>query len=166
VHSNFFFLASSQFVQCIEQKYFESGYSQSECDSMHFCIERQFRHKNIALPSAYYECMRNANRKKPYLVQEFQYSDFIDFETTNKEFFKQNAFNGIFSVHHNVLKKSEGSVTVQFYDSINGDIDNNVEFKSYEKRGRNILNISRGGYVAPQCYDKPLEIDDLKKGTF
>ncbi|ESO85626.1 hypothetical protein LOTGIDRAFT_155116 [Lottia gigantea] len=57
------FLSQAQNIEFVEQKYFESGHSQNECDSMHSCIEREYKSSNVFLPSAYHESMRKANKK-------------------------------------------------------------------------------------------------------
>ena len=74
------FLASSICTTSVEQKFFESGHSQSECDSMHSCIEHTFRKKDVVLPSAYQQCMKEANKKMPYIVKECHHSEFLDSE--------------------------------------------------------------------------------------
>ena len=100
------FLRKAEHTLVIEQKFFESGHSKSECDSMHSAIERQFRNKDIHLPSQYRECMLKANKKGiPYQVKEFSCTEFEDYEQMNKEFVKQNAFSGIISVHHIIYEK-------------------------------------------------------------
>ncbi|GFR83072.1 DNA repair protein rhp54 [Elysia marginata] len=107
------FLAKSNMTS-IEQKFFERGHSKMEADSMHSAIKGQFDKKNIFLPSGYMECMLAANKKNPYHVHEVTHSDIMDFDAINKQYFKQDAFNGILKVHHITCAKSDGDIKVKF----------------------------------------------------
>ena len=49
--------------------------------------ERLFKNKDVYLPSADQDAMVNANKKQPYVVKEFKFSDFLNYEKTNQEFF-------------------------------------------------------------------------------
>jgi hypothetical protein len=61
--------------------------------------------------------MTVANKKAPYIVREFTFSDFIDFVKTNREYMKQNAIQGIPGVHHIEFKKCDTAVTARFFES-------------------------------------------------
>ena len=64
----------------IVQKFLEVGHTQMECDSVHSCIERKIKGKDIHLPSDYLRISKEARSKPaPYDVVCMQYTDFKDF---------------------------------------------------------------------------------------
>ena len=65
----------------INHKYFESGHSQMEGDSVHSTIERATKHSNIYTPSEWYTAVRLAKRTQPiYEVIEVNTSDVLNFK--------------------------------------------------------------------------------------
>lgn len=74
----------------IIQKFLEVGHTQMECDSVHSCIERKVKGKDIHLPSDYLHLSKEARSKPaPYDVVSMQYADFKDF--TSKSFHRYNS---------------------------------------------------------------------------
>jgi len=65
-------------VKQLDHLYMESGHSQMECDSVHACIEREVRKKQINGPTDYYSSVRKA-RKPPYEAVCMDGDDFKDF---------------------------------------------------------------------------------------
>lgn len=64
----------------IIQKFLVVGHTQMECDSVHSCIERKLKGRDIHLPSDYLRITKEA-RSKPslYEVKCMQYSDFKNY---------------------------------------------------------------------------------------
>ena len=127
------FLYTSKNIIKVEQKFFESGHSHMECDSMHSCIEEAFASKEIDLPSDYIMCMRTAKKStsKPYSVTEITSEDITDFAELNSQLMNPNAFSGIMKVHHLIYCKSAQDPQVSMSEEIGGE---KVDI-SYRKRG-------------------------------
>jgi len=156
------FLATAKHINIIEQKFFESGHSQCECDSMHSCIQGEINRRDIHIPSEYLQCMKAACKKKPYTVKELKLQDFADFEKINRNEMKQTAFQGILSAHHIKYEKSGTDVIVTFMNEIDGD---DKEIKSFHKRGRN-QSLSTIATGLKPCYDTPQKLDPEKKKIY
>ena len=148
------FLSRSKSIQQIEQKYFESGHSQMECDSMHSAIETTFQQQEIDLPSDYQLCMQMARPAKPYLVQEINHTDIMDFKQFNA-FLAASAFSGIIKAHHITYTKTDGDPIVSMATDIDGEM-NDVRFR--KRGGRFSL-----GRQPPRAYQQPQGIDSDKK---
>lgn len=175
------FLFKSTHIETVEQKFFEPGHSQNECDSMHSAIEGMVRKTcKVELPSGYIPIFKAANKDQPYNVTELRRKDIKDFEHLNDISFKQAAFSGIMSARHIVYnkktvkdsksRKTKTEVTVSFSDNIGGEL----EEKSFRKRGspvdfnKVVLELAYGGqrlidtkkkadiiklceYISPDC---------------
>lgn len=64
----------------IIQKLLEVRHTQMECDSVHSCIERKLKGRDIQLPSDYLRITKEArSRPFPYVVKCMQYSDFQNY---------------------------------------------------------------------------------------
>ena len=75
-------------IQCIDQKFLESGHTQMEVDSMHSCIERAKKHVDVFHPQDWVPVIRMARHTKPYKVVEMGHSDFIDLKHMENTLFK------------------------------------------------------------------------------
>ena len=79
-------------IKSIHIKYFESGHSHMECDSMHFLIERTQKHQKIYSPNKYALLFELARLKpRPYVVHRMKYTDFYNFEDLSKTFIQNRA---------------------------------------------------------------------------
>lgn len=55
----------------ITQNYLTKGHTQMDCDSVHACIEKKLKNREIELPSDYVKSSRKARRKpQPYEVKQ------------------------------------------------------------------------------------------------
>ncbi|KAK9744134.1 hypothetical protein QE152_g8013 [Popillia japonica] len=64
----------------VTQKYLTKGHTQMECDSVHVCIERKLKNREIKLPSDYVKASREANRSpEPYEVIQLSHRLFKDY---------------------------------------------------------------------------------------
>lgn len=64
----------------VTQKYLTKGHTQMECDSVHACIERKLKNREIELPSDYVKASREARRNpEPYEVIQLSYNFFKDY---------------------------------------------------------------------------------------
>ena len=78
---------------------------------MHSAIETTFQQQEIDLPSDYQLCMQMARPAKPYLVQEINHTDIMDFKQFNA-FLAASAFSGIIKAHHITYTKTDGDPIV------------------------------------------------------
>lgn len=125
------FLSSAVSVKVVEQKYFESGHSHMECDSMHSAIEGTFRKREISLPSDYISCMKQARCGKPYQVVELDHTDITDFGALN-EVFKKDAFKSIIKIKTHFIHYNKGR---DIEISMNDCIEEPVKDVVWRKRG-------------------------------
>lgn len=58
------FLAKSTNVKTLQQKYFESGHSHMECNSMRSVIEGSFKNKEVDIPCGYIQHMKSIHRNR------------------------------------------------------------------------------------------------------
>ena len=151
------FLSSSKHIAKVEQKYFESGHSHMECDSMHSAIQSVFEKREVDLPCEYHGMMKAARTKKgssPYHVIEMTTGDMKGFTMLSKDVMKADPFKGIINVHHILYNKTENDPAVQMAKEING------EFQQIEYR-------RRGGkkslQTIPLAYEQSPGIDVEKK---
>ncbi len=151
-----YFLSQSTSITRIEQKFFESGHSESECDSMHSCMERRLKNCPVHLPSEYARLAKRAVLLKPYMVHELSYSDFIKFESINSSCIKSTAFNGILSTHHIVYdRNNNGFVAIFFAGEISGQL---IEKPYMRKNCQSLQQVS-----ITAAYNDRLPIDKDKK---
>ena len=117
-----YFLSMSANIDIIEQKFFESGHSQSECDSMHSKIEAQLQKRSVYIPWQYSCEMKCAVIVRPYKTSELKHADFLNFEDVNSRVVKITAFSGIQSVHHIVYEKTDKVIKISFVNEIGGPL--------------------------------------------
>jgi hypothetical protein len=159
------FLSRSVNTQKVEQKYFESGHSQMECDAIHSSIENKVRKRDIHLPSQYEEAARTARPKMPYKVISLNRENIYDWSAVNTVM-RGNAFAGIITKHSIIYSRDDArDVAVSFSNEIGGVSEAVV----YKKRGRNV-NFSNmeltHAYTAPLGVDKNKKEDLLKLCAF
>lgn len=64
----------------IVQKYLEKGHTQMECDSMHSCIERNLKNREIYTPGQYVDICKSARANpRPYEVSYLDHTFFKDY---------------------------------------------------------------------------------------
>lgn len=93
------FLSVSQNITKIKHKYFESGHSQMECDSMRSAIENAFNNKEVDLLCGFIEHMKQARRSANYIVEELTHADFSDFKSLNDAAMRAVTFSRIINAH-------------------------------------------------------------------
>ena len=86
--------------QVIEIKYFETGHSHMEVDSVHACIERRAEGTEIGTPSDWISVFQSAKLQgEQYTVDELRHHQFVDWKQVALSAFKPNALEGIFGMH-------------------------------------------------------------------
>lgn len=77
-----YLFAANKFKLEIIHRFFESGHSQNEGDSMHACIERAMKNKQIYTPDQLYGIVMNAKQTgEKYQVKEMRQTDFYDIKS-------------------------------------------------------------------------------------
>lgn len=150
------FLAQAENITSVEQKFFESGHSQMECDSMHSAIEYALHHLDISIPSDFYQSIQMARRQKPYGVHEVTHGQIKDFRQFNSANFSNTAFAGIIKVHHIKYEANRGADPKVYMAT---DIDGEMEEVKYRKRGGKV----KMGQNLPPAHSRPTGIDGEKK---
>lgn len=143
------FLKESTNINLVQQKFFETGHSHMECDSMHSAIETAIGKSEIGLPSDYQQLMRLARRKQPYYVVEITHDDINDYEALNSKVMRKDAFAGIIKCHHLKYEKdpADGDPKIHMTDTIG----KNMIPVSYRKRGgqQSLLGVEKAYSVSP-----------------
>lgn len=62
----------------IFQYYLEKGHTQMECDSIHACIERKLKNREVFVPGCYVQVCKRAKLKDPYKVHYVTYDFFFN----------------------------------------------------------------------------------------
>ena len=62
----------------INQKYLESGHTQTEVDSVHSVIERAKKGTEVFIPRDWINIIQKAKKTNPYLVPLLNHDDFKD----------------------------------------------------------------------------------------
>ena len=124
------FLCNKRHITVVEQKYFESGHSQMECDSMRSAIECAMQGLEINLPSDYQQCMQMVRRSQLYMIEELNHEDIWDYKTLSQRIISPSAFNGIMKIHHIKYRREEGDLVV----TMATDIDRNMTEVKYWRR--------------------------------
>lgn len=139
----------------IIQKYLEPGHTQMECDSVHSCIERKLKRREISLPSDYVKATREARSKPmPYEVV-----------VTNHDFFKD--YSSIDCLRYSSIRpgkvKNDAVVTDLRMLCYNPDgvisykLDFDEELKPLPSRPRKIPALQY-----PRMHKQPLKISENK----
>lgn len=64
----------------ITQKYLVPGHTQMECDSMHSCIERKLRNREVYSPACFISAAKEARKNpRPFNVEYLRHTFFEDF---------------------------------------------------------------------------------------
>ena len=85
-------MINSPYITTINQKYFESGHSQMESDSMHSAIENTKKYTKVYVPSQWKTVVNLARKNKPYLVVPMKYGGFKDYISNPDSIFLNNGF--------------------------------------------------------------------------
>jgi hypothetical protein len=121
-------------IKVVEEKYFESGHSQMECDSMHSTIQRNVKHKAVYSPHEYVRCIETARTSQPYIVNQKYHDDITDWKCLATGMLKNGAFSGIMQAKRIKYCHSENDVDVFFF--ANNAADTVGEQKMWRKPGR------------------------------
>lgn len=68
----------------IEQKILTKGHTEMEVDSMHWCVEKQYRHKTVSIPAYYTTFCLKARLKQPHEVHYLEHYYFRDYSKLQK----------------------------------------------------------------------------------
>lgn len=150
------FLSKATSIKKVTQKFFESGHSHMECDSMHSAIEKSVENQEIELPSDYVRAMKVARKDgKPYAVTEICHDQFKAYDRLNSNAMPKTAFTGIIKVHQIVYNTNvDGNITLEMGE----EIGEALKPVAYRKRGAPV-DMRR----VETAYDSPPGIPQKKK---
>ena len=82
-------------LERVDLKFLVSGHTSMEVDSMHSAIETSKKYgQNVYIPEDWYNIIRSARRKTPYVIVPIEYDEFMDFKTYTKQFNMKTDANG------------------------------------------------------------------------
>ncbi|CAG9772061.1 unnamed protein product [Ceutorhynchus assimilis] len=133
----------------IYQYYLEKGHTQMECDSIHACIERKLKNREVYVPGCYVQIAKTAKIKNPYEVHYLPHT-----------FFKK------YSVLNSYTSIRPGNKThdpkVTDLRCIAYRVDGTIEFKiNYEDAWAQLTRRRQNNQVditVPSLYSEPLKI--------
>ena len=79
-------LQTTTHIKIIDHKFYESGHSQNEGDSVHAAIESNKRNLPVYAPSEWHNVIRTARRKLPYVVIPMEHDMFWDLKKLLKDY--------------------------------------------------------------------------------
>lgn len=74
-----YLIAANLFNISILHRYLQVGHSQNAGNSMHSCIERRSKNRDIFTQDQWVEFMKQASTKKPYVVTQITQDDIFNF---------------------------------------------------------------------------------------
>lgn len=94
------FLSQANSIKFIEQKFFESGHSHTECDTMHSATESTYAKKEVNLPADILILLKLVQKIQLYEVTEITHEDIFDFAALNSAAMSASAFNDMMKSHY------------------------------------------------------------------
>lgn len=124
-------------VESANHKFFESGHSQMESDSIHSAIEQAKKKTKVFVPSQWETVVNFARKTNPYMVIPMKYSDFRDFMVLIKNNYKNMKVgtNGKRAAWHQVkwiqvCKSSPDSILFNYNFNADNFIEVNIKTKT------------------------------------
>ncbi|XP_057665824.1 uncharacterized protein LOC130899701 [Diorhabda carinulata] len=145
-------------LEVIDHKFFESGHTQMECDSIHGKIEQKSKNIPIYTPEGWAQVIRTArSNPRPYDVTYLLHDDFIDFNQSKKSVFQDESgqklkFRNAVWLHY----EKSAPETIFFKNSYNGTSYTKCTLKKL--RGRPVI-ISEPA----KLYSSRIPISNAKK---
>ena len=107
----------------IEIKYFKTGQSHMEVDSVHACIETRAEGTEIGTPNDWISVFQSAKLQgEQYTVDELRHHQFVDWKQVARSAFKPNALEGIFGMHWIRAKNVGGRVELSWGEGCLGPL--------------------------------------------
>ncbi|XP_045450125.1 uncharacterized protein LOC123658877 [Melitaea cinxia] len=159
--------AAIKFKLEITHRFFESGHSQNEGDSMHACIERALKNKKIYTPDQLYGLVMNAKQTgEKYNVKEMRQTDFYDLKKliTGQNWLKDS--NGI-KIYWSKIKQIKVCYTnphsLYYKYEYDGDfneliVTTSISTKNTRKRKTNETTSSVADVILEPAYTGPVPI--------
>ena len=109
--------------QIVELKFFETGHSHMDVDSVHASIERASEGAEIGTPGDWVQVFQSAKKSgAQYIVDELSFRDFSDWKQVATSAFKSNALKGIASMHCIRAANVGGAVELQWSEGCLGPL--------------------------------------------
>ena len=115
---------NSQPGQVIDLKFFATGHSHMEVDSVHAAIERASHGVEIGTPGDWIQLFQSAKKTgdQPYICEELDHSLFVDWKEVARAAFKTNALEGISAMHWISARNVEGKLTLLWGEGVLGPL--------------------------------------------
>lgn len=157
-------------MENITHRFFETGHSQNEGDSMHSCIERALKNKVVYTPDQIYGVILNAKvGGNQYSVKEMEQKDFFNIKELiiGKNWAvdihgRKIKWNQIMEVKVSCLKPN----TIQFKYNLDDEYSElNTEIQTRSKRGKRLLVEEEvtTEITLKQAYYRPIPVSKLLK---
>lgn len=159
-----FIAAASDTIEVIDHKSLAPGHvAQMECDVDHTVIERKRAKSLVQIhhPRDWYQFVRGARSKNPFVVHEMSQENFRNFRTMAKTKFtfrKVNEERESVCWHAVRWLRYTREVGKIFYKYT---LDDDEPFKVVNIRRRGVLNLCPA--ETPKCYVEPIKISTAKK---
>ena len=128
-------------IKTIDHKYFESGHSESEVDTIHSSVESaKKRTQSIYSPSDWVSVISMARPKQPFHVSRVSHRDFIDSKLMFKSYIK--------NVKTNTVGKNVNWMKVKWFRIEQGSLI--VKYKYDYNEDFQMLNVVHIISVVPQ----------------
>ena len=75
-------------LSCINQKFFERGHSNMECDTIHSTVEHAKKRTSVYVPSQWETVISLARKVKPYIVVPMKFGDILDLKKLKEKEFR------------------------------------------------------------------------------
>ena len=110
--------------QVVEVKFFESGHTHMDVDSVHANIERACTGTEIGTPGEYVQVFKSAKKDDhlPYICEEVECSFFVDWKQVSRTALRPGCTDGISHMHWIRAEKVNGSVVLSWSESAMGPL--------------------------------------------
>ena len=158
-------------IETIDHKFFESGHSQMECDSVHSAIDTAGKRvMEVYAPSDWIMIAKSARKKDPYQVIELTHSDFLDYKKLAKEVIRnrtQNEVNETANWLHMKWLRFEKKLPLQlqYWYNLDAATGNTVNLRgksTTRRRGNAPLVVDLQTIEVSRQYQAPLKIAKAK----
>lgn len=162
-----FLVTRNESIIRIDHKFFVSGHSEMESDSMHSAIQREAKFANIHVPQDWYNIMRLARKNNPYEVNTYTHDQFLDFKSLKETLgwinFKKNVKGEV--VRWLAIKWLRYEKIFPGKIMYKYTLSETVEFSTIDMSGKVTRAAAKtwGRKAIPKCYGSRLPISSAKK---
>ena len=157
-------------IEIIDLKYFESGHSQMECDSMHSRIEKSRKDLKLYTPHEYVLIMETARKHpRPYNVTQMSLDDFLNLEDVCEKYILNRKYDTTgqqvkwLKIKWFRFERSCASKFYFKYDTTDSDFRCVDVSDTSRRRNVSLPSLPIAKYRVPRMYSGPRPISVAKK---